>query len=99
MVMAEEKKEFPLKDLEWKKTPNFEEKSSDIMVIITSERFINLDFGSFDYEGREPKTMIPTEPFISYHTRIRVPYEHFKEIVKVLTDILKREETTRREKR
>ena len=97
--MKEEEKRISLKELKWIKSPDFREKTADVMAVITSERFINFDFGSFDYEGRDPKTMAPTNPFINYHTRIKVEYNHFKDIVRILNDILKREEEKRSEKK
>jgi hypothetical protein len=84
------------KDLPWIKSPRFKEEVSDVMSVLTSERFICFDFGSFDYEGREAGTLEPTKPYINYHTRIKVSYEHFKEIVKLLNEILRKEEEKRR---
>jgi hypothetical protein len=94
----EKEKTIPVRDLEWKRSPDFHEKVSDVMSLMTSERFFYLDFGSFDYEGREAGTFAPIKPYINYHTRIIVSYEHFKEIVKVLNEVLKAEKERRGER-
>jgi hypothetical protein len=91
----ENEESISAKDLEWKKSPNFREETSDVMAVMTSERIIHLDFGSFDYEGREAGTLAPLKPYINYHTRIKVSYEHLKAIAQVLNEVIKKEEEKR----
>ena len=86
-------KKINLRDLDWKKAEDYRDRFSEVMAVVTCERSVFFDFGTIEEEGKKGGGRLsPKNLHISHHTRIRVSPEHFKEIVKMLADTLKKME-------
>lgn len=77
--------------LDWKTGGDYRDMFCEVMMVVSSDRILMLDFGIFDEEGfkRGLEGLEAVSPYIKRHTRIRVTYEHFERIVKLLNDQLK----------
>lgn len=84
------------RNFDWKKTEDYVDRFSEVMIVSTSERSVILDFGLMDEKGKKAgdKGLHPINPFISHHTRLRVSPEHFVTIVEVCKDLLEKQSMT-----
>ena len=85
-------KRITLRELPWKKSPDFREKFADVMRVgFAGERGVFLEFGHVDCEGFE-KDGSPKGLHVGWHTRIFVSLGHLKEIGNVISEVVRREE-------